>query len=423
MTAPELTHVLPDVRRGSALPWGAIADLSGLAVATLVAATQLDVRRAGFFLVFLVGFGLVTWLVFRQLQPRLPGLIRPGYRYVFVPVVASVLTLTLAAMMRDYYSRGAIVGFALVWTLWIGAGRYVLRRYAPPLRVLCVGSGGIVRELARQPRLAVESLRSPTLEYRPADLVVVDEGVTEQRAWLRWLLHAEMSGVPLMSAHRARETLTGQVRLEALSEEWAEGAFRDQSTYLAWKRFFDITVVLAASPLILIVSATVALALLMGSGRPVLFTQRRIGRNGRPFRIYKFRTMRADSEARGPAFASQGDARVTRFGAVLRKYRLDELPQFWNVLLGDMSIIGPRPEQAHFVDEYAKRVPHYLLRHVVRPGITGWAQVAQGYTASVEETRTKLCHDLYYVKHCSAVLDMFVILKTIRVLASGFGSR
>jgi lipopolysaccharide/colanic/teichoic acid biosynthesis glycosyltransferase len=133
--------------------------------------------------------------------------------------------------------------------------------------------------------------------------------------------------------------------------------------------------------------------------------------------------MKQNSEENGAAFASHGDPRVTKTGQFLRKFRLDEIPQFWNVLKGDMSIIGPRPEQAGFAREFEEDIPLYALRHNVRPGITGWAQVMQGYAATVSETREKLCYDFYYVKHCSLGLDIRIVYLTIHTILTGFGSR
>src|SRR5690606_3487559 len=140
-------------------------------------------------------------------------------------------------------------------------------------------------------------------------------------------------------------------------------------------------------------------------------------------KMLKFRTMRPDAEARGSAFASDGDPRVTRVGRFLRKFRVDELPQFWNVLKGNMSIIGPRPEQASFVEEFERMIPLYRLRHNVAPGITGWAQVRQGYAADVDSSVEKLRHDFWYIKNFSIWTDLRVVLLTVLTMFSGFGSR
>ncbi|MCA1791764.1 MAG: sugar transferase, partial [Thioalkalivibrio sp.] len=151
--------------------------------------------------------------------------------------------------------------------------------------------------------------------------------------------------------------------------------------------------------------------------------QERVGKSGRSFQMLKFRTMGRDAESGGPAFADRSDVRVTPVGATLRKLRLDEIPQFWNVLRGDMSIIGPRPEQEGFATMFEARLPHYGLRHTTRPGITGWAQVMQGYAADDQETSEKLRYDLYYVRHRSFLLDLEIVVRTLGVVLNGFGSR
>jgi lipopolysaccharide/colanic/teichoic acid biosynthesis glycosyltransferase len=156
---------------------------------------------------------------------------------------------------------------------------------------------------------------------------------------------------------------------------------------------------------------------------PVLFWQTRVGRGGRPFRLAKFRSMRPDAEANGVRFATVDDERTTRMGRFIRKRRLDELPQFWNILRGEMSLIGPRPEQVPFVDRFARELPFYGYRHLVEPGITGWAQVSQGYADGCDQTRIKLEYDLYYIHHYSLWLDLLIAARTVRVLLTGFGAR
>jgi lipopolysaccharide/colanic/teichoic acid biosynthesis glycosyltransferase len=167
----------------------------------------------------------------------------------------------------------------------------------------------------------------------------------------------------------------------------------------------------------------IALAIRIDSRGPIIFTQERVGEGGRVFNMHKFRSMTHDADQTAAQFAMAGDKRVTRVGAFIRKFRLDELPQFWNILIGDMSLIGPRPEQVGFVEQFERDIPYYSYRHLVRPGITGWAQVNHGYAADHEETRKKLEHDLYYVKHFSFWLDVLIGFKTIGTVTTGYGAR
>jgi len=167
----------------------------------------------------------------------------------------------------------------------------------------------------------------------------------------------------------------------------------------------------------------VALAVRLDSPGPVLFGQDRVGRDGRVFRLWKFRSMVHGLQAPGVHFAQADDPRITRVGRFIRRSRLDELPQLWNVLWGEMSLIGPRPEQVPLVREFATTLPSYPYRHLVRPGLTGWAQVQQGYADSLEGTRLKLSYDLYYVTHYSLALDLLIAAKTLHILVSGKGAR
>ena len=190
--------------------------------------------------------------------------------------------------------------------------------------------------------------------------------------------------------------------------------------YLAVKRPLDLIVTVLFAPVWLSVMALVALVVMIDVGRPVLFVQPRVGRLGDPFNLYKFRTMKHTSARSKPAFASQDAARISRTGAILRKYRLDELPQLFNVLKGDMSIIGPRPEQVGFAKTFSETIDRYDERHHVLPGITGLAQVNSGYADDVDSTKRKLKYDLEYVRHVSPWLDLKIAIRTIGTILVGF---
>ena len=189
------------------------------------------------------------------------------------------------------------------------------------------------------------------------------------------------------------------------------------------KRLFDM--VCAALGLLILSPVLLVCALLVGLTSPggVLFRQERIGKDGVPFTIYKFRSMRTDAEKNGAVWAKEHDDRITRVGRFIRKVRIDELPQLWNVLKGDMSFIGPRPERMTFVKKLKEDIPYYSLRHTVKPGLTGWAQVCYPYGASEEDSRHKLEYDLYYIKNMSILLDITIVLKTIGVVLFPKGAR
>jgi exopolysaccharide biosynthesis polyprenyl glycosylphosphotransferase len=175
----------------------------------------------------------------------------------------------------------------------------------------------------------------------------------------------------------------------------------------------SLTLLLCFAPLL----PFIILAVKLTSPGPVLFSQNRVGKNGHIFKVYKFRTMRQDAEAKtGAVWAQQNDPRITTVGRFLRKTRLDEIPQLWNVLKGDMGFVGPRPERPEFVQWLVEAIPYYNLRHIIRPGLTGWAQVKYQYGASLEETQQKLSYDLYYIKHISLMLDLMIIFGTIKTV-------
>ncbi|MCE5336677.1 MAG: exopolysaccharide biosynthesis polyprenyl glycosylphosphotransferase, partial [Desulfobacteraceae bacterium] len=168
----------------------------------------------------------------------------------------------------------------------------------------------------------------------------------------------------------------------------------------------------------------IALAIRIDSPGPVFFRQVRVGESGRKFRICKFRTMSQDAEKKtGAVWATENDPRITRVGKILRKTRLDELPQIFNVLKGDMSIVGPRPERPEFIEELSRIIPYYGVRHAIKPGITGWAQIKYSYGASVDDAVEKLRYDLYYIKHCSLIFDLLIVIETIKVVLFGKGAR
>jgi len=240
------------------------------------------------------------------------------------------------------------------------------------------------------------------------------------------LIHCRMGGVAVTDGASFVERNTGRVKLDLTESRWlifAPGFRRGWLRDIA-KRTTDLvysTIILAASlPLLPII----ALLIKLDSPGPALYRQKRVGLNGRLFEIYKFRSMRIDAEADGKArWAKRGDDRVTRLGNILRRSRLDELPQLFNVLKGDMSMVGPRPERPEFTTELATRLPHYVKRHTVRPGLTGWAQINYPYGASLKDAREKLEFDLYYVKNHTLFLDLMTILQTARIALGGIGAR
>ena len=286
------------------------------------------------------------------------------------------------------------------------------RHYVPESRVLTMSPG--------------ESLSS-LVDKHSIDQIVI--AVRDRRGGalpIAQLLECKSKGVVVMEMPTFFERVYRQVLLESLNPSWMVlgGGFRKDWLSNLVKRVFDL---LASVALLLFtwpVMLITALCIYLESGAPVLFRQERVGKDGRNFNLYKFRSMRQDAESGGtPQWAKANDDRTTRVGRFIRKVRIDELPQVFNVLRGDMSFVGPRPERPFFVDQLAKQIPYYSLRHSAKPGITGWAQVRYPYGATVDDAIEKLQYDLYYVKNHSLFLDLMILISTVEVVLWGKGAR
>ena len=407
------------------IPWSALADSTSLAVALGLVVARLGVAEpeARLFLAALTASSIYIWILFLQFR-SLSTILRQQRAVVYaMPVIAAGGTAAVLAIGGIDLPWAAIGLFVTVWTMGLLVGRQVVAHNQAPLRVLLIGSPPFRAELEGRRDLDVVSLDEPPERVNGFDVVATDPAESYDRDWLQWISHADMYDVKVISAPLLLETVTNRVPTEMLHGRWAFEVLHGRSRYLFWKRLFDVAAVVLASPFLLIVAGIVALVVWRDSGRPILFVQQRVGLGGRPFRMYKFRTMVTHAEQNGSAFAEDADPRITRVGRFLRQFRLDEIPQFWNVLRGDMSIIGPRPEQLTFADQFDDEIPLYQLRHNLRPGITGWAQVRHGYAANTIETQTKLRYDFYYVKHCSLLLDVQIVFGTVRTILTGFGSR
>jgi sugar transferase (PEP-CTERM system associated) len=236
---------------------------------------------------------------------------------------------------------------------------------------------------------------------------------------MRELLQLRMQGVKIEDATTYLEKMSGKIEVENLYPSWlvfGEG-FRLGSTFLFVRRILSVIISLVGLILALPLIPLIVLAILLDSRGPVFYTQARVGKAGRVFKVVKFRTMRQDAEAaNGPQWADDNDPRITRVGRFLRSARLDEIPQLWCVLKGDMAFVGPRPERPEFIEWLSKEIPYYVVRHMVRPGLTGWAQVKYKYGSTVEDAREKLQYDLFYIKNASLGLDLLIVFQTVKTV-------
>jgi exopolysaccharide biosynthesis polyprenyl glycosylphosphotransferase len=369
----------------------------------------------------LTGFGLYLLLYFYYVDPPKSLLPRRGVASFFV--VAPILTLVWRFLYIRIFTDPQFMRRVLV----IGggkAGQTILQitndLWPPPFYVVGIidddeSKGQTIIE--NHPVLGTSECLSKLIEENNiSDLLVAITG--EMRPGMfQALLDAQERGVEIVRMPRAYEELLGRIPIRVLEADWILRSFVDEhkvsTFYELAKRIADILGGLIGLFALLVILPFAALAILLDDGLPIFYVQTRAGRGSQPYSIIKLRTMRRDAEASGRAqWAKEDDARATRIGRLLRKSHLDELPQFLNVLRGEMSLVGPRAERPELMDVFQKTVPFYRARLLVKPGITGWAQVNFGYASSVEETTVKLEYDLYYIKHRSVLLDLIIMLRT-----------
>ena len=372
-------------------------------------------------------------------------------------VVVGILSFFLAGlgllfprfMLANHTFMLGLSILALGLVLWRAAYNWLIRQSFLRERVHVVGEGErakwLVKIIRAKPELGMdvmgwsgamgggsmnrEALRDKLAEIAEKhDLDRVIIALEDRRGTMpvRELLDLRLSGVKVEDATGIVEKISGKIEVDSIHPSWlifSEG-FRLNPTFMFLRRFFSLVVSLVLLLAVLPLLPLIALAIKLTSPGPVLYAQKRVGRNGKVFTCYKFRTMRADAEtAHGPSWAGDNDPRVTLVGRWLRRVRIDEIPQLWNVLRGEMGFVGPRPERPEFVEWLSREIPYYPLRHVIRPGITGWAQIRYQYGASLEESKEKLKFDLYYIKHMSLSFELMIVLESVKIVLLRRGAR
>jgi exopolysaccharide biosynthesis polyprenyl glycosylphosphotransferase len=414
---------------GTSVPLPAVAEIlssGGIALAAI--------------LTFIIGGVALTIGLYR------PEVCLDGKRLLMAGGLAAIITVTVLLFTDGRLHSGLRGGNALraaeAIAAWLAAMALIRRTYgfvighsAMTRRILLLGDPAQVGALnvhlrSRRGRLfdpivdQGETLSWPSLRQQSIWLVVLasePEGMVVET-----LLDGKFRGLRIASAAAFRENYLGRIDLDVLTandlllgQDFAAG-----KVYALLKRLCDIVVGAVMLVVLLPLMAITALAIKIDSPGPVFYRQQRVGRLDTTFTLFKFRSMTADAEANGrPRWAQKQDPRITRVGRVIRATRIDELPQLANILRGEMSLVGPRPERPHFVEQLARAIPFYRQRTYVKPGLTGWAQVNFPYGASIEDAREKLAFDLYYVKNRTIVLDMIVLISTIRVVLFREGAR
>ncbi|HED36442.1 MAG TPA: TIGR03013 family PEP-CTERM/XrtA system glycosyltransferase [Gammaproteobacteria bacterium] len=401
----------------------------------------------------LVAFGVyqrqtgrfINMLVLRIASGLLLGLIPLGVGFYIVPtfflgrgvlLIAVVISFVLISIIRLFFRK--VIKESNVWTrvLVLGSGEragYIRKATnTGELRGLNIVAYVAMpgdEESSYDDTVTLDGSLIDYVENQDIDEIVIAVDDRRRSGFpTRDLIDCKMSGVNILDLVTFFERRAGKIRLDMLNPSWlylSEG-FHLGSFRRIGKRVLDVCIVLVLIPIALPLAVLVSLAIFIESGfkGSVLYSQTRVKQYGVPFKIYKFRSMVINAEKNGVAqWASKNDSRITRVGRVIRKGRLDELPQLYNVLIGDMSFVGPRPERPEFVEKLAKAIPYYDERHRVKPGLTGWAQVCYSYGDTVADSIEKLQYDLYYVKNYSVLLDILILLQTAEVVMLGKGAQ
>jgi lipopolysaccharide/colanic/teichoic acid biosynthesis glycosyltransferase len=409
-----------------------VALVAALGIASLVVFGQLlpwEARPGSGTMLFALTGGAVLGL-FLAFRPAIEGPFRPSYgRALTIAGFMLGTTAITVVFTRAFWSRGYVLTATVAWLGLALAHRWARRRrpWTEPM-VLVTSEKALVEDLRAAPHADVIAVLDPAGSgpeepLEPGTTLAVDLRAVLSDEMARFVSSSSIAGYPMRSLVSTYEEHTGRLPIIHLMEGWELTIpLSGRRPYMRIKRVIDTALVVATAPVTVLLGLVLAVAIKIESRGPVIFSQERVGLEGKTFTLYKFRTMRYDSGTE-PRFAARADERLTRVGRVVRRLRLDELPQLWNVLSGDVSLVGPRPEQAPFVERYTETIPFYSNRHLVRPGLTGWSQVNFGYADNDADTVEKLSYDLYYVKHVSGWLDMEVLGRSVWTVLSGVGAR
>lgn len=381
-------------------------------------------------MVALLLFGVIlgSWQSMRWVDPAVP---RPSYARAFTTLLVALVTVQAGAfVLRTYYSLRWVLVALAGWFVLALAHRAIRRRQVwVEDMVIVTDEKALADDLVQSPNANVIDLYEPRGEppsaaLSPNTTLVVDLRTVLSDQMASFVSSSTLAGYEVRALSSVYEEHTGRVALVHLAEGWEISVpLEKRAPYGPFKRALEALLVIATSPLWLLLAGLTWIAIKLDSPGPALFRQQRIGFEDRPFTMYKFRTMVVGADDEGPQFTTPDDPRITRIGRFLRLTRLDEIPQLWNVLKGEAALVGPRAEQVAFVEQFEKQIPFYRYRHLVRPGITGWAQVHSGYADDLNDTIEKLTYDLYYVRHMSPWLDVSILGRTFATVLKRSGAQ
>ena len=359
----------------------------------------------------------LSWCAFSMKLPRYDYIGRIVAINIFI---YSLLGLSLSWLRIPLYSRTLVLSEFILSTILILLFIYLRNRLFPA--VIGTFSTAPHSPIGAARYLKWVKLEKITTNVPHLDAVASEPGPDADPEQMQLIADLSQKGVTVFDRRHLETLLTGRIKLDELSLNEFDN-FSPQNLYTPIKRILDIVITLLMAPFLILITLIVAFLVRADSHGPIFFCQERVGFRGKRFTLYKFRSMYMSEASSRTQFAEKDDARITRIGRLLRTTRLDELPQFWNVLKGDMSIIGPRPEQIEFADRFSRVIPYYGFRHTVYPGITGWAQTMHGYAANEHQTREKLEYDFFYLRNFSVWLDLIICFRTLEVLALRKGAR
>lgn len=343
-------------------------------------------------------------------------------KYYIIPLIFSVfsIALSLVLILRFDYSLFLIFVGAASSFVWLFTTT-ILRTNHKKL-MLHVIDNFDYSDLKSHGNIETILLSEPYDQTAIKHGLVVDlhENITPYQE--KFIADCSLNNIPVFHAESIKEMVNGKVQVRHLSEN-SIGTLQPNPVYQIFKRIWESLIIVLSLPITLMIMIVTAILIRLESAGPVFFTQERVGQSGQVFKIYKFRSMTVEKLCDKDKFATDEQARITKVGKFIRKVRIDELPQFFNVLKGDMALIGPRPEQESFVRLFEQDIPFYGYRHMVKPGITGWAQTVHGYADDTDSTKEKLAYDLYYIKHLSFWLDVNIVFKTLKTMLTGFGAK
>ena len=355
---------------------------------------------------------------------------------ILASIIANILLMFIFKFFIFYQYIETIIFFGIIILFQIVMKFIIYLNISRKYRVLLIGKNDykdeIVEEIKKNNMYKIvadsdnrEEIKAILKEKTISFVVDFDSGYFDDKEMANLFLENKLRGIKFYSYISFYELLLKRLAINVLSDKYfiIESGFSSyqDSIKINIKRIFDLAfafiILIPAIPIMIIASIIIKLE----SKGPIIYSQERVGENNKIFKIYKFRSMRTDSEKDGPKWAKENDNRITKFGNIMRKTRIDELPQLYNVIRGQMSFVGPRPERQFFINTLEKEISYYNLRHIVKPGLTGWAQVKYPYGASVEDAYRKLQYDLYYIKNYSIIFDVLIILDTIKIVVFGKG--